>query len=242
MTPTDALNAVALREDMHVHSTYSDGTSTIAENLERAVRMGLTRIGCVDHVRRDTEWVPDFAAAVRQAAAGLPLEVSSGIEAKMLDGTGQLDLPRKRDGIDRIYIADHQVPLADGPHAPAEIRAALAAGRLLAGDVVDAIVGATVAALLSHPGSVIAHLFSLLPKLGLSEADVPADRLARLVWAARRSAALVEIDERWKCPSLRTARAFRDAGVPIIFSTDSHRAADIGRYVFARSVHEGLTS
>ena len=242
MRPTSPLNAIDLRQDMHVHSTFSDGSSTIAENLEQAARMGLTRICCVDHVRRDTKWVPDFAAAVGQAAVGLPLQVSTGIEAKILDSTGQLDLPRIRDGIDRVYIADHQVPLADGPHAPTEIRAALADGRLFASDVVDAIVDATVAALLSHPCSVIAHLFSVLPKLGLSEADVPADRLARLVWAARRSQALVEIDERWKCPSLQTARAFRDAGVPIIFSTDSHVAADIGRYVFVRSVHEGLTS
>jgi putative hydrolase len=242
MKPADAENAVDLRQDMHVHSTFSDGQSTIDENLEQARRIGLTRMCCVDHVRRDTPWVSDFAAAVRQAAAGLPLEVRIGIEAKILDRAGRLDLPRDRRGIDYIYIADHQVPLADGPHAPTEIRAALADERLLASDVVEAIVDATVAALVSHPRSVIAHLFSVLPKLGLSEADVPADQLARLVWAARRSNALVEIDERWKCPSLRTARAFRDAGVPIIFSTDSHRAADIGRYVFARSVHEGLTS
>jgi putative hydrolase len=172
----------------------------------------------------------------------VPLQVYTGIEAKLLDRTGQLDLPADRRGIDHIYIADHQVPLADGPHAPTEVRAALAEGQLVASDVVDSLVDATVAALLAHPRSVIAHLFSVLPKIGLSEADVPADHIARLVWAARRSEGLVEIDERWRCPSLSTAKAFRDGGVPVIFSTDSHRAADVGRYVYARSVHEALTS
>jgi histidinol phosphatase-like PHP family hydrolase len=50
----------ALTEDMHVHSTFSDGLHSPAENIRQAEQVGLKRLCCVDHVRRDTEWLGDF--------------------------------------------------------------------------------------------------------------------------------------------------------------------------------------
>lgn len=234
------LDTLGLRQDMHVHSTFSDGTSTIADNLAEAARLGLRRLCCVDHVRQDTPWVPAFVEAVRQAAVGSDLQVYAGIEAKLLDRSGRIDVPANRAGVDFIYIADHQVPLEDGPHSPSSVRKSLAAGHLTAAAVIDALIDATIGALRAHPNSVIAHLFSVLPKIGMSEADVPAGRLAQLAEVARDTHATLEIDERWRCPSLETARVFQAAGVPVVFSTDSHRVTDIGRYTFAAAVYEGL--
>ena len=50
-------------EDNHVHSTFSDGKGTIAENIAAAEAVGLKRLVCVDHVRLDTTYVPEFVAA-----------------------------------------------------------------------------------------------------------------------------------------------------------------------------------
>ncbi|MDH4066486.1 MAG: PHP domain-containing protein [Acidobacteriota bacterium] len=241
MTSTGApILGLDMSQDMHVHSTFSDGASTIADNVAHAASMGLTRFCSVDHVRADTSWVPDFVSAVRQAASLAPLQVFAGVEAKLLDRSGTLDLPADRDGIDYVFIADHQVPLADGPHHPASVRADLKAGRLQSGTVVASLVEATIGALEAHPGSVIAHLFSILPKLGLSEADVSGELVGRLASAALRTGAILEISERWRCPSLQVALAFHDYGVPIVCSTDSHRTATIGRYDYVTHVHEGL--
>jgi putative hydrolase len=231
---------LGLRQDMHVHSTFSDGASTVEDNLAHAAHLGLSRLCCVDHVRLDTPWVPDFVNAVQRAARAVPLQVCAGIEAKLLDRSGRLDLPAARRGVDYIFIADHQVPLADGPHHPSSVRADLAAGRLQPAHVVASLIDATVGALEAHPGSVIAHLFSILPKVGLSEADVPGESIGRLVDAALGTNAILEVSERWKCPSLRVALAFKLAGVPVVFSTDSHRATTIGRYEYGARVHEGL--
>ena len=76
---------VSLTEDFHIHSLFSDGTSTIAENVRVARQRGMTRICIVDHVRRDTDWVPRFAQAV-QAVRDLPgIDILAGVEAKILD-------------------------------------------------------------------------------------------------------------------------------------------------------------
>ena len=52
--------------DLHVHSTFSDGASTVEENVASAAGHGLHTIGLVDHVRRSTDWVP----VVRRRGAG----------------------------------------------------------------------------------------------------------------------------------------------------------------------------
>ncbi len=96
---------VPLDQDYHVHSTFSDGASTAADNVAVARDRGLRRLCLTDHVRSATTWLPDFVAAV----------------------------------------------------------AALRADE----DVIEALVDATAAALITLPGRpvLLAHLFSILPRV-----------------------------------------------------------------------------
>jgi putative hydrolase len=219
-----------LLQDMHVHSTFSDGADTIEANVAQAETLGLRELTCVDHVRADTTWVPGFVAAVRRAQAATDVALLCAVEAKLLDTTGALDLPGDIAGIDAIYAADHQVPLAGGPAHPRDVRALLASGELRAEAVIHAIVTATMKALDRPETVVIAHFLSVLPKLGLAESDVPADLLDELAAEAQRTGQRIEISERWRCPSATTLRPFARRGVPILLSTDSHRRGTIGRY------------
>ena len=50
--------------------------------------------------------------------------------------------------------------------------------------------------------------------MGLDEAMVPGPLLDRLAAAGRGAGAMVEINEKWACPSARTAAALARAGVP----------------------------
>jgi putative hydrolase len=227
---------------MHVHSIYSDGAGTIAENLRAAEKARLSALTCVDHVRADTDWAPAFAAEVRDLAEETEVDVRSGLEAKILDTSGELDLPADTGGVDRIYAADHRVPLDDGPADPAAVRLAIKRDETDPATVVESIVTATANAVARHPNLVIAHLFSVLPKIGLDETAIPAESLERLAAAAGESGASIEIDERWRCPSARTLRAFHAAGVPILLSTDSHSPETIGRYDYCLGVVGELTA
>jgi putative hydrolase len=225
-----------LRQDMHVHSTFSDGRDAIEDNVAQAERLGLTALGCVDHVRADTAWVPEYAAAVRRVRVTTGVRLVCSIEAKLLDTTGALDLPAALDGVEAIFAADHQVPLEDGPAHPREVRERLQRGDLRTEAVLEAIVTATARSLdRAHP-VVIAHLFSVLPKIGLEEAAVPEDLLRHLASECKRTGQSVEISERWRCPSARTLRPFAEYGVPIVLSTDSHSSETIGRYAYCAAV------
>lgn len=220
----------ALRGDHHVHSTFSDdAVSTLAENVAAAAAAGLTTVRLVDHVRRDTAWVPEYLAAVRGLTVPEGLSVLTGVEAKILDASGELDIPRLPDGIDRILIADHQFPGADGPLGPTAVRERIAGG-WAPDDVLDQLVGALIGAMRRHPGNQLAHCFSLLPKIGLHEQDLGDERIAAWARAAAETDTLVEVNEKWGCPDARSLAALRAAGAQVVASTDSHHAADVGRY------------
>ena len=79
-------------------------------------------------------------------------------------------------------------------------------------------------------------MFSLLPKMGLAESQVPDELLGLLADQARRAGALVEVSEKWACPSARTLRALHQAGVPLVASTDSHDSLAIGSYTVVRRI------
>ena len=224
------------RQDMHVHSTFSDGRDTIEDNVAEAERLGLLELTCVDHVRAGTAWVADYVAAVRRVNATTPVRLRCAVEAKLMDTAGHLDLPPDLAGVDFIYAADHQVPLADGPHTPGAVSALVAAGALTAAEVIGAIVASTEAAVRRYPNVVIAHLFSILPKLGASEDDVPPALVEQLAEATAQAGAQIEVSERWSCPNARTLAPFQRHGVPILLSTDSHRSDTIGRYSYCHGV------
>jgi putative hydrolase len=229
-------NQISLREDRHVHSRFSDGEGTLAQNIAAAEALGLQALTCVDHVRVSTDWVPAYVEAVRDARASTAIRLDCGIESKLLDTDGALDLPPEIEGVDAIYAADHQVPLADGPHHPRQIADEIQSGERDAATVIEAIVTSTAAAVRRYPRVVVAHLFSVLPKIGLSEADVAPELVQWLAAACSDGGACVEISERWRCPTAQTLRPFLEHGVTVLVSTDSHRSETIGRYQYCADV------
>jgi putative hydrolase len=220
--------------DFHVHSTFSDDAqSTVAENLAAAAAIGLSEIRLVDHVRQSTTWVPEFLSAVAAAPRHDGLTVRTGVEAKILNARGELDLPPGLvvgpGGVDVVLIADHQFPGLDGAWSPESTRGKLAAG-LSVSDALDLLVGATVAAMESVEWGQLAHCFSILPKVGLTESDLTDEHLATWAAAAAETGTLIEVNEKWGCPGPRALRAALSAGARLVASTDSHIASDVGRY------------
>ena len=234
-----------LHGDHHVHSRFSDDAeSTLAENASTARAVGLSELRLVDHVRTSTAWVPEFLAAVaalstaeeRARSGDRPeLIIRSGVEAKILDSTGRLDLPAglttgsRNDQVDRVLIADHQYPGPGEPWSPSKVLAERAAG-LSSATVLDTLVHATIRAMHQVEHAQLAHPFSLLPKIGLSEDDLLDDHLIALGSAAAATGTWVEVNEKWGCPGSRVIRAFDQIGVILVAATDSHHCRDVGQY------------
>jgi hypothetical protein len=132
--------------DLHVHSTFSDGprhrsrtTSPECESLGlvrarlRRPRAGRHRLG------------PDYVAAVQRCAADTEVQLRCGHRGRSCSTRrARSTCPDAIDGVDAIYVADHQVPLPEGPDPSARgCASGSPAGDLSAERVVDAILTAT---------------------------------------------------------------------------------------------------
>jgi putative hydrolase len=235
------MTSTPVHQDMQVHSTFSDGADTVEANVAAAKAAGLTEMTCVDHVRVSTDWLESYVAEVQRVRASTDLRLVCGIEAKLLDTTGRLDMPAEIPrGVEVIYAADHQVAMADGPNHPDSVRERLESGELTAAEVFSALIDSTRECLDRPEPIVIAHFFSILPKLGLDEADAPLKELEALADETARTGQRIEVNERYRSPSARTLRPFVDRDVPLLVSTDSHRADTIGRYDHCLAVLRAL--
>jgi putative hydrolase len=237
MTP----RASELRQDVHVHTTFSeDAVSTPAACLAAGVRRRLRRLCFADHAQEATRWLPELVATVEQLRPTVDMEVLIGAETTIVDDTGRLDLPSDLPPVDRLLIADHRFPGAGGPSTPDDIARDLAAGDLDPAEVVERLLAATALALdVAAPRCerpILAHLFSILPKIGLTESDVldgGSGALDALVDAAVRTHAIVDVNERWGCPSSPVVARFVAAGVDVAPGSSAHDAHQVGHHPHA---------
>src|ERR1035437_3146874 len=91
--PDGIAQASVLPGDYHVHTTFSDGTGSVAACIEQAISVGLTEIGIADHVSavQPSVWeIPSiplaklerYVAEVREAASRYDeIAVLLGVEA-----------------------------------------------------------------------------------------------------------------------------------------------------------------
>ena len=190
-----------VNHDLHVHSTWSDGKAHPVENLIAASNAGLSSLAMVEHVNASSLWVPLWAEEVSWYREITDVDLLSGVEAKLLDVDGTLDLPYDVSGIDMILVADHMVPSRNGLRSPVEVRASIIAGHENKFDVIHDLVGALLGAAARTRASRSALLFSCLPKIGVSEQEIPLDEINRLAEGLAAAGVAVEISERWHCPS-----------------------------------------
>jgi len=231
-----------LSEDYHVHSTFSDDAqSSLEDNLVAARARGLSTVCFVEHVRRDTEWVPDFLDAAASLRSGVSSpRVLTGVEAKILDHSGALDIPQAGFDADLVLIADHQFPGPDGPVSPREMGRRIAFGEAVRRSVLDQLVEATASAVCRVPRALVAHPFSIVPKMGLSEDDLTDKQIRKIAEAAVRTGAMVEINEKWRCPSRRIVDLLAGRGAVLVCGSDAHHCRDVGRYERVRELTGAL--
>lgn len=226
--------------DWHTHSSTTDGQDPLSDMVAAGAAAGLHTLGLSDHVRASTSWLPEYVREVGALRAP-GLAVRCGVEVKILDTTGRLDLPADLPPLDYLLVADHQFPGPDGPVHPDRVRTLVEEGTWDVTSTLDMLVDATARALATSPvPPVLAHLFSLLPKCGLNEEQVHEQHLDALADACLATGGWVEVNEKWRCPGTRTLAHLARRGVVLSAGSDAHRAADVGRWAYLPTVLQEL--
>ncbi len=216
--------------DLQVPSTLSGGRSTLAANVAAARAAGLYSICLTENVTAATTWVPEFVSAARRVPRVDGLRVLLSVEVAIQDLTGRVDLPDRLRGLDLIHLSVGRFPGPDGPLAAYEVVSRMQDGIWTVGDVVAMLVEAQLGAMTRLPGAVLAHPFSVLRSLGLSEADLPDAAIGALAAGAAESATTVLVSEEWRSPGPRVVAALLSAGVRVVAGSGAHEASMVGRY------------
>lgn len=98
------------RHDLHLHTDFTDGKSTLDAYVDRAIELGLDAIGFPEHCNLKTTWLSRFVPAIEAArarAAGR-VRIHWGIEAKGMNYEGALAAtPEMLEAAEYVYGAFH---------------------------------------------------------------------------------------------------------------------------------------
>ena len=227
--------------DCHTHTVFSDGKSTLAENMQAAITRGITTIACTDHWGRpefvdcsiEETQLSTYAAAIQEIREQFPqLEIIHGLEADWYEGC-ENDLAETRGGATFLlgsvhYLQEKAIDWDEDMRVWEELGA-----DALWELYVDEWCKAATSGLfdsMAHPD---------LPRLFSTEGYAPLkDCLPlwkKMAEAAHTGQVHVEINTAGLLkgfndfyPSHQLLSEFHKADVPLTIGSDAHRASRIG--------------
>jgi len=220
-----------IRGDLHMHTTATDGEDTLADMVRAAIGRGLEYVAITDHGQRVTmargldrtrllrQWEEIDRLNESLAADGpSPITVLKGIEVDMLE-KGGLDLP------------DEVLARADWVVASLHYGQQQPRDRITA-RIIEAIKNPFVR-VIGHPTG------RLINRRPAYDVDINA-----VIQAAARTGTFLEINANpWRLDlDDRHAAAARQAGVPVVISTDAHsiRGLDVMRCGILQARRAGI--
>lgn len=216
--------------DFHTHTIYSHGTGTIRQNVEVAVKKGLSVIGISEHgpanIGIGTD--PDDFERMREEVENLKtifsgIRILLGCEANIISLDGDLDISDKiLAKLDYVMAGLHPMvwtrSLKDGYHLMVENMLQWRMGSLRE-KTLDQNTKALVRAVKNHKIAIVTH-----PGLHL-----PIDTAALAKTAAECGTAL-EINAGHGYMTAEYATIAKKYGVRFAIGSDAHRPSDVGNF------------
>jgi putative hydrolase len=218
--------------DYHMHTVYSDGESSIEAYIQRAVEMDLTEIAITDHVWRSSDWVQEYAADVRAIAEEYDIVAHVGLEAKVIDSAGNVDVAATDvETVDFVMGVVHRYqPEASPPNDDMlNFDAEAAAGRER---------DLTLALLRNETVDVVGHPTRTYYKFFFGEdtyTDYPEEYLHEILSVSKETNTPVEYNARLpKRIREELLQLYVDWGVPFISGSDSHHVDRLRKLDYQR--------
>ncbi len=221
----------SLRGDFHIHTLNWYAPFGAQPSLRTAEARGIDQLGCVEHVTRDTEWVARFVAGAKCIQRRTRIELILGVEAEVLDSQGTLDLPDALGDIQRVFVADHYLPIGGVRLLPHQARMLVSEGVIGQMELVDGVVSSLAKAIRRAPRQVVlSHPFAGLVESGIPIDTVPLHHFAPIVDALLDRNGLVELNEERRAPTRALLGYFSDCGLGLLPGTDALIDDEVGRF------------
>lgn len=207
--------------DFHMHTTWTDGSASVAEMHRAAIGAGLATVLFSEHARATSgDWFGKFAAEVR-ALPGARCEALVGAEVKVLNSRGELDIC---DAVRRecalVMASVHRFP------GETEMRKGKDAGYTKE-QAVSTEFELARAALRAGGFDILGHPFGMAyRRFGFS----PPERLIReLARECARAGIAFEVNARYHSAPGPLIALCREEQAPLSLGSNAHSPAEVGQ-------------
>jgi len=108
------LRAEDINFNFHIHTDWTDGTSTSEQIIKKAIELKLKEIAFTEHVNKKSDWFDDFLENIETLKNNKKIKIFLGIETKALDFKGTLDAtPNMIDKSDIVVGVVHRYPVGE---------------------------------------------------------------------------------------------------------------------------------
>lgn len=230
-------SAVLGSQDLHVHTTMSDGDLPIEEVVALAASLGV-RVGIADHVssRNRRLFVADRERLKRYLAATAAVDAFRSAELCWtnpfsMDVAGEL-----AEQLDYLVGSNHGFALAEGVEISPWTAELPRGWEVHSGEIMDRIVDNLCELVRTMPIAIVAHSTLLPPallKLEPAEAWWSEAREERFVEAVVESGVAMEISNRYQLPHDRLLVRAREAGAHFSLGSDGHHRSQVAQLGWA---------
>jgi histidinol phosphatase-like PHP family hydrolase len=226
------------RQDLHCHTTFSDGLLSLEQVVRTAAELGV-EVGIADHVSTTNvdRFLATQAAVERYLGALEEAPVFRSGEFCWCDSLWR-ELPAEvMDRFDYRVGSNHGFWLPDGSQGSPWWQRLPYEWAERPGALMDIMVANLCELVRTMPVQIIAHSTLTPPALLELESDVEAwwteEREDRYVAALAASTVALEISNRYRLPHDRLLRKAHQAGVRFSLGSDGHTARQVARLEWA---------
>lgn len=206
--------------DLHIHTRYSDGNSTVEEYIRSAKMQGLETICFTDHADFTTTWLDRCRADIADYGKKCKnLEVLEGMEVRARDRSGELNARDEMlDGAELVVGVVHSIPSEDGLHK-------LDPRQFSGAELLSLEYELSLRLLCNKRVSVLGHPMSNYEKL---HGRVPDRYYKNILRKARDAGKAVEISARYKNDFNGYLRLCLEYNPLVSLGSDAHSISELG--------------
>jgi len=211
------------KQDMHLHSNFSDGKNSIEEMTKMAVKLGLKEIAFTDHVRASTEWIDKYIKEIKHVQEKYPkIKIYSGIEAKVIDLNGNIDAKKSFfEKVDLVLAAFHRIPK--------DKRIYLSGEEILKNKKIalNLWYKAIMKILENKNVNIVAHPTSILKRYKIRLPEWMKEKIAQ---KTKRENKIFEMSGKHKVPNEEFIKILKNQNIQFTYGSDSHDVKELKKY------------
>ena len=122
-TRFNSLSYKSINVDFHLHSTWTDGKSTIQEIVDTSNKKKINAIAITGHIRKDSTYFNNYEKEIKCINGSIDISLYGGFEAKVLDFCGSIDVEKEiAERADVAIVSVHRFPLGSKLYKATEFK------------------------------------------------------------------------------------------------------------------------